>query len=83
MIVTVVWTRRSASRSSLQRSLKAGYDLLAEFTFRPLLVVDSASGGATDGQYLLGFGQDLGSSVAPAVGRGLPRTLRHVLDGGV
>ena len=83
MIVTVVWTRRSASRSFLQRSLKAGYDLLAEFTFRPLLVVDSASGGATDGQYLLGFGRDLGSSVAPAVGRGLPRTLRHVLDGGV
>jgi len=83
VIVTIDWIRRAASRSSLQCSLKAGYDLLAAFTLCPLLVVDSASGGATDGQYLLGFGRELGPSVAPAVECGLPRTLRHVLDGGV
>ncbi len=39
-------------------------------------------GGATDSQHLLGFGLDLGSLATPTVQPGLPRTLRHFLDGG-
>ena len=83
VIITVSWTRRGATRTGIQRSVKAGHALLALFNLRPLQLLDSAFGGATDCLYLLGFGTNLGSSVTPSVIKnGLPRTLRHVLDGG-
>jgi hypothetical protein len=82
MIVTLEWTHHAASRPVLSRVLKAGYNLLESFCLAPLVVADSTVGGATDSQHLLDFGLDLGSSVTPTVKPGLPRTLRHFLDGG-
>jgi hypothetical protein len=54
---------------------------LTAFGLHPLVVADSASGGATNRQHLIGFGCDLGSLVPPRVKSGLPCTLWHVLDG--
>ncbi len=82
LIVTVEWTHHAALRPGLSRALKAGHDLLESFRLALLVVADSMVGGATDGQYLLGFGLDLGSSASPTVEPGLPHTLRHFLDGG-
>ncbi len=82
VIVTVEWTRRSASRPAIQRALKSGHDLLAAFNFLPLVVADSTYGGVTDSRYIIGFGHELGTSITPTIERGLPRMLRYVLDGG-
>ncbi len=81
-IVTIEWTRCSASRSTIQRATKAGHKVLAAFGLHPLVVADFASGSATNSQHLIGFGLDLGSLVTLSVESGLPHTLRHVLDGG-
>jgi len=43
---------------------------------------DSDNGGATDACHTIGFGADLGSGILPSSSMGLPRTLRHFLDGG-
>ncbi len=56
VIVTVEWTRCSASRPAIQRALKGGHDLLAAFNFLPLVVADSAYRGVTDSWYLIGLG---------------------------
>ncbi len=42
VIVTVKWTRCSASRPAIQQALKGSHDLLAAFNFLPLVVADSA-----------------------------------------
>jgi hypothetical protein len=82
VIVTVEWTRHSASRPTSQRALKAGHAPLAVFYLFPLVLADAAYGGATDRQHLIGFGGDLGTTVAPTIEYGLKRMLVHVLDGG-
>jgi hypothetical protein len=61
--------------------MKAGHKLLVAFGLHPLVVADSASGGATDRQHLIGFGCYLSSLVPPCVKSGLPCMLWHVLDG--
>jgi hypothetical protein len=43
---------------------------------------DSDNGGATDACHTIGFGADLCSSILPSSSMGLPRTLRHFLEGG-
>jgi hypothetical protein len=54
---------------------------LAAFGLHPLMMADSASGGATNSQHLIGFGRDLGFLVTPSFESGLPCTLWHMLDG--
>ncbi len=82
VIVTVEWTRCSASRPRSQRALKAGHALLAAFNLFSLVVADAAYGGATDRQHLIGFGGDLSTTVTPTIKYGLKRMLTHVLNGG-
>ncbi len=41
--------------------MKAGRELLVAHDLFPLVVADSAAGGSTDSQHLLGFGHDLGT----------------------
>jgi hypothetical protein len=81
-IVTVDWPRRSASRPSLLKALKAGHDLLSDFGLLPLVIANLAAGEVTDAQHIFGLGRNLHSSATPRVVLGLPRTLRHVLDRG-
>jgi hypothetical protein len=83
VIVTVEWSRRSASRPSLAKALRAGHALLSEFELLPWVVADSVMGGVMDAQYLFGLGRALGLSLAPSVAPRLPRTICHILDGGV
>ena len=82
-IVSVEFPRRGASRTVLLRDARAGQAILNEFHLHALNVSDSTVGGATDGLHLMGFGNKLGSSSLPTVKPGLPRVLRHFLDGGV
>ena len=82
-IVSVEFPRRGATRTALLRAARAGQAMLDEFHLHTLNVSDSTVGGATDGLYLMGFGNKLGSSTLPTVEPGLPRVLRHFLDGGV
>jgi hypothetical protein len=67
----------------IQWAMKASHKLLVAFGLHPLVVADSASGGATNSQHFIGFGCDLGSLVTPSVESALPCTLQHVLDGGI
>jgi hypothetical protein len=67
----------------IKRAAAAREALLRDFGLHLLIIADSAVGGATDGCHMLGFGCNLGSQAAPMVKTGLPRTLRHFLDGGV
>jgi hypothetical protein len=60
-----------------------GHWSLAEHGLRALVIGNAASGGATDVHHLLGFGTPLHLLVMPRVELGLPRLVRHVLDGGV
>jgi hypothetical protein len=83
VIVTVDVGRRRVSRQALLRASKAGHALFEEFDLKTLVIGDAASGGATDAQHLMGFWRDLGSVNPPPIEPGLPRTVRHVLDGGV
>ena len=82
-IVSVEFPRRGATRTALLRAARAGQAMLDKFHLHTLKVSDSTVGGATDGLYLMGFGNKLGSSTLPSVEPGLPRVLRHFLDGGV
>jgi hypothetical protein len=82
VIVTIEFTRCSASRPMIQWAMKAGRDHLAAYDLFPLVVADSAAGGSTDSQHLLGFGHDLGTLATPVVEPSLLHTLHHVLDGG-
>jgi hypothetical protein len=83
VIVTVEFARCGSTRLMTQRAAAAGEALLQDFGLHLLIIADSAVGGATNGCHMLGFGCDLGSQVIPTVETGLPRTLRHFLDGGV
>jgi hypothetical protein len=67
----------------IQHAAAAGEALLRDFGLHLLIIADSAVGGATNGCHMLGFGRNLGSQVTPTAKAGLPRTLRHFLDGGV
>jgi hypothetical protein len=40
----------------IQWAMKASHKLLVAFGLHPLVVADSASGGATNSQHLIGFG---------------------------
>ncbi len=83
VIVLVEIGRRGASRPMIQRAAQEGQALLASFQLHSLIISDSAVGGVTDGPHLLGFRDDLGSSVTPMIELGLPLVLSHFLDGGV
>ncbi len=83
VIVTVDVGRCGVSRQVLLRTSKAGHALFEEFDLKTLVIGDAGSGGATDAQHLMGFGCDLGLVNPLQVEPGLPRTVRHVLDGGV
>jgi hypothetical protein len=48
-----------------------------------LTLSNAVLGGVTDSHHLLGLGDDLGSSVTPAVEVGLPGMVQHVFNGGV
>ncbi len=69
--------------NTLAKALRAGHALLSEFELLPWIVANSVKGGVTDAQYLFGLGHALGLSSAPLVAPRLPRTIHHILDGGV
>ena len=83
VIVTVDVGCCRVSRQALLRASKAGRALFKEFDLKTLVIGDAASGGVTDAQHLMGFGCNLGLVNPLQVEPGLPRTVRHVLDGGV
>ncbi len=83
VIVTVDVGRHRVSRQALLRASKAGHALFVEFDLKTLVIGNATSGGATDAQHLMGFGHNLGLVNPPQVEPGLPRTVQHVLDGGV
>jgi hypothetical protein len=83
VIIIMEFARCRATWLMIQCTTAAGGALLWDFGLQSLVIANSAVGGATDGRHLFGFGCKLGSLVTPMVETGLPRTLRHFLDGGV
>ncbi len=81
LIVTVEFTRHSASRPMIQLAMKAGCVLLDAFDLLPLMVADSAAGGSMDSWHLFGFGRDLGTLATPLFEPGLeyPTSPRQAL----
>ncbi len=60
----------------------AAKDVLHCHGLTVILFFDADIGGATDACYIVGFGEDLGSTILPQPVAGLSRTLRHFVDGG-
>ncbi len=72
-----------SSWSVLQRCVKQGCKLCADYDLRPLVVGIAAAGRASDVQHFFDFGNNLLSAVAPVVEPGLWWTVQNILDGGV
>ena len=82
VIASVLIRLQDATVRGLRKDKALARALLVTHGLRPVVFPDSDNGGATDAYHTIGFGADLCSSILPSSSMGLPRTLRHFLDGG-
>jgi len=83
VIVSIDMPRRGIAPKSHRADRAKAQTMLRHHGLRPVFFLDADNGRATDACHVFGFGHDLCSSILPASDRGLARTLRHFLDGGM
>jgi hypothetical protein len=66
----------------LRKDRAAAKDVMRCHGLTVILFLDAEIGGATDACFVIRFGADLGSFTLPQPVAGLPRALRHFVDGG-
>ncbi len=82
VIASILIRLRDVTVRGLRKDRVVARSVLVKHGLRPVVFPDSDNGGATDACHTIGFGVDLCSGILPSSSMGLPRTLRHFLDGG-
>ncbi len=82
VVVSALLKLHGSAVRGLRKDRAAAKDVMRCHGLTVISFLDAEIGGATDACFVIKFGADLGSSTLPRPVAGLPRTLRHFVNGG-